>query len=788
MRDAVSGKRSAGRAKREAICGMREAGSGTRKSGERETMIEVCCSRVNREPLPANRFPPTASRAPLPANFPRVGIHTTRSAVWALSALAQPSIVLTKPSSGRNVRITGAPAIAIIIAVLGFVVLFVVRYLILRKQAKQAKLNVRRADDALAQSEARYRLLFENNPCPMWVYDFDTLAIVEVNDSALEQYGFTREEFLRMTLRDIRDNPDAPPLEDVIREIDYASEGVHVTRHRRKDGSYIHVEARGRPLPIENRRLRLVVATDVTERHAADMSVREAESRARATSDILRSLIDSAPQAIVMIDTGLRVTAWNRAAELLFGWTEAEVLGGPVPILPAEGRSSNWPAQVEKGKPIEVTRFRKDGSRVTVLLAAAPAMDSNGKPIGHIAVFTDLTDRKLLEEQLRQSQKMEAVGTLAGGVAHDFNNILTVITSYTSLLLSVDRDEADRADLEEIAVAAKRASALTRQLLTFTRKAIVQPRPVDVNEVVAGMESMLRRLLTSNIRLATTLGSGSCSVIADPSQIEQIVMNLVVNASDAMPNGGSLVLETKALELDEAYAQMREGVVPGPYVMLAISDTGVGMDAGTLDKIFEPFFTTKDVGRGTGLGLATVYGIVKQIGGHVWVYSEPGHGSTFKIYLPRDPASAALGDSGAGQPARDERIRAERGTILLVEDDESVRRAVRRMLEKVGFSVIEASDGEAGLAVAKSYDGQIDVVVTDLMMPRMDGRALATALSTVLPHVHIVFTSGYTDDAVLRRGLVGSDHAFLQKPFTGEQLAHTISALINSDKVPAQPA
>jgi two-component system, cell cycle sensor histidine kinase and response regulator CckA len=344
----------------------------------------------------------------------------------------------------------------------------------------------------------------------------------------------------------------------------------------------------------------------------------------------------------------------------------------------------------------------------------------------------------------------------------------------------VDRSDADRADLEEIATAANRASALTRQLLTFTRKAIVQPRPLDVNEVVAGMESMLRRLLTSNIELAKHLGDVACCIVADPSQIEQIIMNLVVNASDAMPSGGSLVIETKAVDLDEAYAKMHTGVTPGPYIMLAVSDSGIGMDAATLSKIFEPFFTTKDVGRGTGLGLATVYGIVKQIGGNIWVYSEPGQGSTFKIYLPRDPATV-----GSHEPAPVSTTRLQRGTVLLVEDDAAVRVAVRRMLEKAGYTIVEAADGEIGLELAKNSTVPIDVVVTDLMMPKMDGRALATALQTVLPKVHMVFTSGYTDDVVLRRGMVESAHAFLQKPFTGEQLVHTISTLLNSDSAAA---
>jgi two-component system cell cycle sensor histidine kinase/response regulator CckA len=371
---------------------------------------------------------------------------------------------------------------------------------------------------------------------------------------------------------------------------------------------------------------------------------------------------------------------------------------------------------------------------------------------------------------------MEAIGTLAGGTAHDFNNILTVITSYSSMLLaSRYRDDADRGDLEEIAAAANRASALTRQLLTFTRKAIVRPRSIEVREVVQGMESMLRRLLKSSIDFATNLSPDSGCIIADPSQLEQIIMNLVVNASDAMPNGGSLVIETTRVDLDESYVVTHAGVRPGSFVMLAISDTGIGMDATTQSKIFEPFFTTKAPGHGTGLGLATVYGTVKQIGGFIWVYSEPGHGATFKVYLPRESAPAAPVEPSAAPV-----VSRRRETVLLVEDDDAVRLAVRRTLEKVGYRILEARDGHEGLQVSNTYEGDIDVLVTDLMMPKMDGRALASAVVATRQAIRVVFTSGYTDDAVLRQGLIDSTHSFVQKPFTGDQLAHTISGLMES--------
>jgi two-component system, cell cycle sensor histidine kinase and response regulator CckA len=283
----------------------------------------------------------------------------------------------------------------------------------------------------------------------------------------------------------------------------------------------------------------------------------------------------------------------------------------------------------------------------------------------------------------------------------------------------------------------------------------------------------------AHVELVTTLENALGPVSADPVQLEQILMNLVVNAADAMPDGGTLVVETQNVTLDEAYAQVHNGVRPGPYVLLAVTDTGIGMDASTIHKIFEPFFTTKEVGRGTGLGLATVYAIVKQLGGHIWVYSEPGHGAAFKIYLPSDLAAASADESPA-RPAPATRA----GTVLLVEDDDAVRRATRRLLERIGFSVLEASDGEAGLSVASNYGGEIDVVVTDIMMPRMNGGDFARALALTHPDLRVVFTSGYTDDAVLRRGLVSTSHAFVQKPFTSEQLARAIAGLLDR---PAEP-
>ena len=635
---------------------------------------------------------------------------------------------------------------------------------------------------ARAASEEQWRLLFEYNPHPMWVYDRDTLRLLQVNQATVTQYGFSREEFARMTLPDLRAEVDRPELDAILESIGADTEEVHLVRHRRKDGSMLFVEARGRPLAMPDRKARLVAATDVTERVAAAQGIHEAEARARATSEMLQSLIDVAPQAIIAINLDQNVTRWNRAAEGLFGWTEAEVLGHPAPCLAAIEavetlRLARAGAQDRPEPPFELGCLRKDGSAVKVLFAAAALRDPDGEMIGTITVLTDLTERAQLEEQLRQSQKMEAIGRLAGGVAHDFNNLLMVISAYSTMLLESQLNEDDHRSAQEIADAAVRAAALTRQLLLFSRKQVVQHQRIDIAQGIKALQPMLSRLLFSNIEMVMNLDSDPCSIIADMTQIEQVVMNLAVNASDAMPDGGTLTLEVAPVNLDHSYSQTHVEVKPGRYIMLAVSDTGVGMDQGTLNKIFEPFFTTKPVGHGTGLGLATVYAIVKELGGHIWVYSEVGRGATFKIYLPeaspdRDAASPATGTTDTQASHGTE-------TVLLVEDDEAVRRATRSMLERAKYSVLEAADGAAGLVVAEQHRGGIDIVVTDLMMPGMDGRAFAGLLRQAHPGVRVIFISGYTDDAVTRRGLVDPSQAFLQKPFTSRDLTALIRSALD---------
>lgn len=517
----------------------------------------------------------------------------------------------------------------------------------------------KRTEQTLRDTEERYRLLFDTNPLPMWVYDRETFAFLAVNDAAVTQYGYSRDEFLSMTIKDIRPAESVPVLLDNISdELGFNAAGTW--KHKRKDGSLVDVEIISHPLVFAAKSAKLVLANDVTERRKAEEALHDTE------------------------------------------------------------------------------------------------------------------------EQLRQAQKLEGVGQLAGGIAHDFNNLLTVINGFSALALRQLKPEDPLfANLEEIKKAGDRASSLTRQLLAFSRRQMLQPKILNLDTVVFEMEKMLRRIIGENIDLRAVLEPTLGNVNADPGQIEQIILNLVVNARDSMPHGGKLTIETDNVYLDEEYIKEHVGAQLGPHVMLAVTDTGQGMDQQTMARIFEPFFTTKAMGKGTGLGLSTVYGIVKQSGGNIWVYSEVDRGTTFKIYLPR----ADDGTEEYKRAIEDTQVAHGNETILLVEDEDMLRKLGRQTLKGYGYQILEASNGDEAIALAAQYEGEIHLLLTDVIMPGMNGRQVTARLLEARPSLKVLFMSGYTDDAIVHQGVLEESANFIQKPFSPDGLAKKVREVLAQEEL-----
>jgi PAS domain S-box-containing protein len=513
---------------------------------------------------------------------------------------------------------------------------------------------------------------------------------------------------------------------------------------------------------------------EIAERSRAEQALHESEDR-------YRCLVDVNPDGILVHREGAIAFANPAAVQLLGAERPEQLVGRPVSdFVPTDAHDrvgERFRRLEELGEPVpfvEEKMVRLNGQAFDAEVGGAPFPDRGRRAA--VVIIRDMSTRKQLEEQFRQSQKMEAVGKLAGGVAHDFNNLLTVITGYTEMVLSeTPAGDPAASTLAEVHAAGVQASNLTRQLLAFSRKTLLQPRVLDPNDLVANLQRMLGRLIGEDIRLTTCLGPAVGRVRVDPGQIEQVIVNLAVNARDAMPQGGSLNIETAAVDLDEAYARSRPEVRPGRYVMLAVSDTGRGMTEDVKAHIFEPFFTTKGPGEGTGLGLATVYGIVKQSGGHVSVYSELGRGTTFKVFLPVADGAANVAASAAPKaPAP-----GGRETVLLVEDEARVRGLTAAALRKRGYVVVEAGCAEEALRARAALPGPIDLLLTDVVMPGASGRVLAERLTASDPTLAVLYMSGYTDDAVVRHGLLSAEVEFLQKPFAVDALLRTVRRVLD---------
>ena len=520
----------------------------------------------------------------------------------------------------------------------------------------------------------------------------------------------------------------------------------------------------------------LGICRDISDRKRAEEEMRQSQQK-------LSIHFEHTPLAVVEWDLEHRVTAWNPSAERIFGYTRQEALGQQASfIVPPEfrqhvdGIGQNLIMQTGGARSTN-DNITKDGNRISCEWYNTPLVDDSGRVLGVASLVQDVTERVALEQQLRQSQKMEAVGRLAGGVAHDFNNLLTVILGYSQIVAEGVPAGSRLADgVAQIKSAAERASGITRQLLAFSRKQVLSPRIVNLNDIMMNLDSLLRRLIGEDIEVLTVPENKLGSVRADPGQIEQVIMNLALNARDAMPHGGKLTLETANTDLDESYARTHQPAAPGRYVMLAVSDTGHGMTPEMQARIFEPFFTTKEVGKGTGLGLSMVYGIVKQSGGYIWLYSEPGRGTTFKIYLPRVDQPAEL----TGTENRPNSIARGTETILLVEDDPQLRQLSSSVLAHCGYRMLVAGSPEEGLAICKENHRDIRLLITDVVMPHMNGRQLAEQIVQNAPNVRVLYISGYTSNAIVHYGVLDPGLWFLPKPFTLSALVAKVREVLDS--------
>jgi len=623
--------------------------------------------------------------------------------------------------------------------------------------------------EVLRASETRYRRLFEAAQDGILILDANTGMIEDVNPFLVNLLGFSRAQFLGKQLWELGFFRDIAANQASFAEL---QEKGYVRYDdlpmKTADGRRIEVEFVSNVYMVDHHRVIQCNIRDITERA-------QAKGRLRLMADIL----DVEPTSVVVHDASGGILYGNRKASELHGYSPEEFLRLNLrDLLSAEAREL-MPARLRHIQTsgqgcYEVVHVRKDGSAFPLRIHARTA-EWEGRPV-ILNVQTDLTERTQMENQLRQAQKLEAIGLLAGGVAHDYNNILMAQLGYCELMKSSLKDDDPLAkDLAQIKACAERAAALTHQLLAFSRKQPLQLEVLDLNAVVAGIGKMLRRLIGEDVDFATVLGADLGRVRADPGQIEQVITNLAVNAREAMPHGGKLVIETANVDLDAEYARSHVSVVPGRYVMLAVSDTGEGMDEATQSRVFEPFFTTKVRGHGAGLGLATVYGIVKQSGGNIWVYSEPGKGTSFKIYLPRVEAEPT-------PPARREPVPACGGgeQVLVVEDELTIRELLQRMLAGLGYRVRAAANGGEALIALEEEGLKPDLLITDVVMPGMSGTALAERLRRVQPGLRVLYMSGYTDDAIVHHGALDSGTPFLQKPFSTSDLAAKVHELLGA--------
>jgi len=529
----------------------------------------------------------------------------------------------------------------------------------------------------------------------------------------------------------------------------------------------------------------LQVLSGISDQMAIAIDRMQAEESLKMSEEKYRTVLEANPDPVVVYDIEGKVIYFNPAFTRLFGWSLEECLNKKMEVFVPEDAWHETKKMIKKVLAgewftgIETWRYHKKGKIIPVNISGAIYKDKDGNPIGSVINLRDISDQKKMEAQFQQAQKMESVGRLAGGVAHDYNNALTAIMGYTELAMTDAEPKGPlHDDLNEILKASRHAKDITRQLLAFARKQTIAPKVLDLNTSIESMLKMIRRLIGENIDLAWFPGKNLWPVKMDPAQIDQILANLCVNAKDAIAGVGKITIETWVIVLDEAYCAGHRGFVPGEFVLMAISDDGCGMDKETIDNIFEPFFTTKDIDKGTGLGLSTVYGIVKQNNGFINVYSEPGKGTTIKIYLPRNEGKAV-----EIQRERTEQIPQGHGeTILLVEDDISILKLIQKILNGLGYKVLAANSPKSALKLAKEHNSEIHLLVTDVIMPEMNGLEMANSLQSLYPDLKRVFMSGYTADTIAHHGFLDEGIDFIQKPCSRTDLAKIVRKVLNEGK------
>ena len=633
----------------------------------------------------------------------------------------------------------------------------------------------KQAELALRHSEELFRSLTEQTAELIAILSADG-RFSYVSPSVEHILGWSADELTGRTLAEFVHPHDLDTATgNMARIVSRSGESSLVrVRVRHRDGAWRVLEGSGTNL-LDHPVVQGIVtnAHDVTARVAAEDGLR-----------FQAHLLDTVEQGVVAIDAAGRILYWNRGAERMLGWPASEIVGQDYRSLMLESpgeEDGSYFANVLSGaggSSRERTLRRRDGSTFVASGSASPLIGASGAVNGMVGVFSDITAKRQLEDQLRQSQKMDAVGKLAGGIAHDFNNLLTVIIGRAEFMRMTEPGGVDwRRDLDEIREAAGRAASLTRQLLAYSRKQLLQPKLLRLNDVVDGLAPMLRRLIGEDIELVQQPGDGAPAIHADPGQLEQVVINLAINARDAMPRGGRLAIATRTETVTPgSHLSRNNDGASGRFAVLSVTDTGVGMDDATASRIFEPFFTTKSVGHGTGLGLSMVYGIAKQSGGFITVRSRRDAGSTFELYLP------ALTEEQAEHPMPQAQLSDFRGTetVLLVEDSDAVRHLAERILRGLGYTVLTAIDGRDGLALSASHKGPIDLVLTDVVMPHLSGRQLAELITARRPGVKILYMSGYTDDVIIQKGLHDPSASFIEKPFTTASLAERVRQRLDS--------